>query len=199
MSLFYVGLIISSMFFIGCIIFAIITYQRKRNSKIINLANYDGTRKKDNRSMLFSVFCLIFSIFSMLWTLLDAIPVPTIYPLDNEAKLYDGPAEVYIDSYPLLTTYYTIDGSNPEYGDTYKNTFTVTKTTTVSAKNRFLVFWSELSQNTFRFENAQNITVNHAVNNPNDNMTSEDIFTYCIIIIMLLIVLVSAIKGESGK
>ena len=146
--------------------------------------------------MILSVLGVIFSIFGMIYTLLNAVPAPTIYPLDNEARVYNETAKVYMNSYPFLTTYYTLDGSDPEFGYIYKDEFTITKTTTVSAKNKFLIFWSGLSQNTFRFDNTQNITVNSVSNNTDDHLTIEGFFVYVIIILMLLIGLVSEIRGS---
>lgn len=195
MILFITMLAISIFVFIASIILGFKTY--KKNKKIASIDSYK--RKNENRLMLMSLIGLIFSVFVMVYSLFNAIPSPTIYPLDNEAKVYDGVAEVYIDSYPLLKTYYTLDGSNPEFGNVYDGTFIVSKTTTVSAKNKFLVFWSGLSQNTFRFESAQNITVDTVNNNIGDHTTIKDFFTYLIISFIFGTILVLAIRGELNK
>lgn len=134
----------------------------------------------------------------MIWTLLNAVPAPTIYPLDNEARVYSGTANVIIStiSFPFFHTYYTLDGSDPEFGYIYEDVFTITKTTTVSAKTKFLIFWSDLEQNTFRFESAQNITVNSVSTNTDSHLTLEGFFIYVIFILFLLIGLVSEIRGS---
>lgn len=123
----------------------------------------------------------------MWYTLFKAIPIPTIYPLDNEAKVYSGTANATISTIklPFFHTYYSLDGSDPEDGYIYENSIPITKTTTVCAKTKFLIFWSNLSQSTFRFENIQNIPVNHVDNNTDKHISVEDFFI-CLIIVLFL-------------
>lgn len=149
--------------------------------------------------MILSVLGIIFSIFVMMWTLLNAVPAPIIYPLNNEAKVYNETAKVSIDSNPLLKTYYSLDGSDPKDGYIYEGDFVITETTTVSAKNKFLIFWSGLSQNTFRFENVQNVTVNSVNTNIDDHTTIKDFFTYLIMVLIFGTIFVLAVRGELDK
>lgn len=168
------------------------TYKRKRDYKRKNLEDYN--RANDNRSMFMSAIGVIFSVIVMLYTLLNAIPKPIIYPLNNESKIYSESAQVIIDTHPLIKTYYSLDGSDPKYGYVYDGAFTVTKTTTVSAKNKFLFGgWSELSQSTFRFENTQNITVNST---NSENTSIQDIFTYALIFLIFCAIFVPTIRGD---
>lgn len=119
----------------------------KRNRKIISFN--DSKRKKDNYSLFMSVCGFFVSVIGVILTLLFAVPAPTIYPLDNEARVYNGNVKVTIDSYPLLNTYYSIDGSEPKDGNIYNGSFVITESTTVSARNKFLWVWSNLSERTY--------------------------------------------------
>lgn len=191
---FIVTLIITIIIFITGIILTIIACNRnkKRNGKTTSIKN----RNKDIIIAIASAFFATLSFIAMLYTLFNSIPTPTIYPLDNDAKVYSGTAKVDISAYPLLTTYYSLDGSAPENGNIYEGTFTITKTTTVSAKNRFLIFWSDLSQNTFRFEDAQNITVNRVDNNTDEHISVQDIFTYALVFLIFCAIFVPVIRGD---
>lgn len=200
MILFITALIMTIVATIVFIFLTIKAYSKKknnkRNRKIISFD--DSKRKKDNYSLFISVCGFFVSVIGVILTLLFAVPAPTIYSLDNEARVYNETAKVIIKSYPFLTTYYTLDGSDPEFGYAYEDAFTIAKTTTVSAKNKFLIFWSGLSQNTFRFENVQNITVNNVSSDADDHLTLEGLFIYIIIILMLVIGLVSEIRGSKN-
>ncbi|MDE5539062.1 MAG: chitobiase/beta-hexosaminidase C-terminal domain-containing protein [Bacilli bacterium] len=92
----------------------------------------------------------------MIYSLSTSVPSPTIYPLDNDAKVYSGKVKITFDSYPFIKTYYSLDGSDPKDGHIYEGAIIITKTTTVSAKNKFLFGgWSNIEQSTYRFENMQ--------------------------------------------
>lgn len=193
MTLFIITLLITIIALIVCIIFSFKLYiRKKRNKKIvsINSRRENSRRKKENRQLIMSISGIIISAIATIYTLCNSVPTPIIYPLDNEARVYNGMAKVTINSYPLLKTYYTLDGSNPEDGYNYEGSFNITKTTTVSAKNKFLIFWSGLSQSTFRFENAQNITVSAVDNNADDHITIKEFFTYIIIILFIIAMIV---------
>ena len=192
MILFITILVLFMILFAVSIILAFRSYRRKRSKKIISI---DSQRKVDNRSMLISALGLISSILGVMYTLFNSVPVPTIYPLDNEAKIYNERAKVYIDSNPLLKTYYSLNGSDPKDGHIYEGDFIITKTTTVSARNKFLIFWSDLSQSTFRFESAQNITVTGEDTNKSNGLKFEGFFIYTIIILFLITGLVSESRG----
>lgn len=198
--IFFIGtLVVCLLFLIIFIILGFKTYQRKNENKKITHIN-DYKRKNDNRLMLISVLGAIVSILIAMSTLLNSVPSPTIYPLNTEATVYNETAKVDIESYPIFNIYYSLNGSDPKSGYIYTDSFTVAETTTVVARNRFLhFFWSETSKNTFRFENAQNITVNSVDNNIDDQITVKDFFSYLIIILVFGTVLVLAIRGELDK
>ena len=97
MSLFITGLVVSLIFLIASIILAFKIYKKKKeDKKIIPIDYKDQKRKNENRLMILSVLGIIFSIFVMMWTLLNAVPAPIIYPLNNEAKVYNETAKVSI-------------------------------------------------------------------------------------------------------
>lgn len=194
MIFFITMLTLSVVASIAFIILGLKTYKRKkRNRKIININEH--TRKNDNRLMLISVIGGLFSVLATMYTLLNSVPSPTIYPLNNDARVYNGTAEVIIESYPIFSIYYSLDGSDPKDGKIYKDSFTLTETTTVVAKNRFLhFFWSEPSKSTYRFESTQNITVNSVDNNSDDRMA--EFFAYAIIFFIFGTMFFNAVHGK---
>lgn len=151
-----------------------------------------------NRSMLLSVGCAIFSVIGTLFTLFTSIPTPTIYPLNTEATIYNGTAKVDIKSYPIFTIYYSLDGSDPKDGNIYTDSFTITETTTVAARNRFMhLFWSDPpSKSTFRFESVQNITSKNVDDSINNQMTIEDFFVYLIFFLLICSLFIPMIRGR---
>lgn len=176
MELFITILAACVIFFFVSIILGIIAWERKKgkNNKIRPIK-----RKKENILTLISVLGLIISPFFTLLTLLTAVPSPTIYPLNNDARVYIGTADVYIETSPLFTTYYSLDGSDPRDGYIYTGKFTIAETTTVVARNRFLYFfWSKPEDNTYRFESVQNTAVTY-VNGNIDLETLKQIFVLC--------------------
>lgn len=90
----------------------------------------------------------------MIGTICFDVPAPTVCPLNSEAKIYEGELKITIDTikFPFLKTYYSLDGTNPEEGYIYKEPFTISETTTIVAKNKFLWEWSEPDRRTYRFE-----------------------------------------------
>ena len=128
---------------------------------------------KDKDTKRERTIAIISAVCSLLSLGIIHVPAPTIYPLDNEVRVYEGKAEVIIesdDSIPFLHTYYSLDGSDPKNGSIYKGSFTITKSTTVVAKNRFLHFWwSEPFKSTYKFGDAQNVIVNNS-----DLLLSDD-------------------------
>ena len=150
---------------------------------------------EDNKNSLLASICTAFVTFFTLFKI--TIPKPDIYPLDNEVRKYYEFAEVIIGSDLFFKIYYSLDGSDPKNGNIYTDRFTITETTTVVAKNRFLhFFWSNQSQNTFRFESVQNITANSVNNSIDDHTTVKEFFMYLIAALIALTVLVRAIRGE---
>ena len=137
MASFVTMLVISVLVFIASIILGVKNYKWKKEKKITSI---DYKRKNENRSLLISVLGSIFSAIVMIYTLLNSVPVPTIYPLDNEAKVYNETVKISISSNPLLKTYYSLDGSDPKDGYIYEDDFIITEITTISVKNKFCFF-----------------------------------------------------------
>lgn len=165
MAAFVITLIISLIIFIACIFWTVMLFKRnkkykkedkkiKENGKIISISR---KRKRDNYLLLMSFGGIVISFIGILYTLYNSVPAPAISPIDNEAKVYSGTTKVTIDAVnlPFFHTYYSLDGSDPQNGNIYEVPLTITKTTTVSAKNKFFFWWSGLSQRTYRFENMQ--------------------------------------------
>lgn len=151
MIFFIVALTLSVFGFIVSIVLGFKTYKRK-NKKIITK---EDNRKYDNCLMLISVLGLILSSVALLYTLLNAVPTPTIYPLDNETRVYSETAEVTINTIPFFRTYYSLDGSDPKDGYIYEGTFTITQTATVSARNKFFFWWSDISKSAFNINSSK--------------------------------------------
>lgn len=192
MELFILVLVICVLVFFACIFYVLKTYVRAKKNKTLN----EHERKKENRSMLFSVMGVIFSVIIALYTLFTSVPSPTIYPLNNEARVYDGTANVYFDTSPLLTTYYSLDGSDPKDGYKYTGEFTITETTTVVAKNRFLyIFWSKPEHNTYKFESVQNTIVTY-VDESIDYLSIKQILFLLFIVFAVFYGIIQKIRGE---
>lgn len=79
----------------------------------------------------------LISGLSFLSIALTPVPTPTIYPLEDSVRVYEGIVEIEIkpnDSSPFIHTYYSLDGSDPEDGYIYEGSFIITSSTTVYAK-----------------------------------------------------------------
>ncbi len=112
--------------------------------------------KKENK--VFTTLAAVVTVILAFMTNANIdVPAPIIYPLDNDARVYNGKVEVEIEYIKFLFshTYYSLDGSDPKTGNIYEGPLVVTESTTVAARNRFLLWWSELSKSTYRFENMQ--------------------------------------------
>lgn len=131
--------------------------RKKENGKITDIGSRRKKKKRSEIKLAIGSFCFAtLSFISMMYSLNDSVPSPTIYPLDNDAKIYSGSAKITIDSYPFIKTYYSLDGSDPKDGYIYEGAITITKTTTISAINKFQFGgWSKIEHSTFRFENMQ--------------------------------------------
>lgn len=128
------------------------------------------------------------SAISFLSIALTPVPSPTIYPLEDNVKVYEGIVEITInpnDSSPFIHTYYSLDGSDQNTGNVYEDSFVITSSTTVFARNKFLWRWSEPTKSAYRFESMQNITVNHLDYDLNDRLISlnelTEIFAYLVV------------------
>ena len=79
------------------------------------------------------------------------ISKPIIEPLDNEIKTYETDVNVTISSEVpnYFTIYYSIDGTDPKYGNLYKDTIALSESTTVCARNKFLWMWSDIAKTSY--------------------------------------------------
>lgn len=148
----------------------------------------------------------LISVLSFLSIALTPVPTPTIYPLEDSVRVYEGIVEIEIkpnDSSPFIHTYYSLDGSDPEDGYIYEGSFIITSSTTVYAKNKFLWRWSEPNKSAYRFESIP-ITISNGVDpNIDDKFISLNeigelgkIFLGFIIVIYLLkITLIDGFKN----
>lgn len=121
---------------------------------IVSILAFLKRKKEDNKwNALSPILTALLTVIS----LLDIkVPSPNIYPLDNAVRRYLDIAEVEIESDNLFDTYYSIDGTDPKKGIQYEDIFFVDSSTTVVAKNKFFIWWSDATANTFVFENLSN-------------------------------------------
>lgn len=84
------------------------------------------------------------------WLSMD-IPGPEIYPLDNEIPRIE-PAEIEIASKDNLEVYYTLDGSDPQKGNCYIDSIYLETTTTVAARTKFFLWWSDIVKSNYIIE-----------------------------------------------
>ena len=115
-------------------------------------------RAKENKNNILASICS--ALLALLTAFNVKVPTPTIYPLDNELRKYYDNAEVIIETDALFDIYYSLDGSDPKNGYKYDNSFMISDTTTVSAKSKFLIWWSDVSKSTYIFDNVWQIENN---------------------------------------
>lgn len=113
------------------------------------------TNDKSNKYNIIATICA--TIITIITALAIEAPAPIIYPLDNETRVYKDEAEVTISSSDLFETYYSSDGSEPKEGDRYEAPFTITASATISARNKFFIWWSDIGKNSFKFEDDNNV------------------------------------------
>lgn len=132
---FIIPFVLSAIFSVLSIIFFAVAYiKNKKNDPNIYVII----------ASLFSAFVAMISIFNI------NVPEPTIYPLDNESKIYsDVLLEINIDGGDFYETYYSLDGSDPKDGSIYESPITISETVTICVRNKFLFWWSDISQKTF--------------------------------------------------
>lgn len=74
--------------------------------------------KADDKSSKFNILAAIGSLVLTIYFGTNIKPpAPIIYPLDNEVKVYDGSVKIIIDSNdsnPFISTYYSLNGSDPK-------------------------------------------------------------------------------------
>lgn len=141
---------------------------------------------KNNRFGIGSTICSIICV--LIGAVCFDIPAPTIYPLNSEAKIYEGEQKITIDTikFPFLNTYYSLDGTNPEEGCIYKGPFTISETTTIVAENKFLGQWSKPDKRTYRFES---VPITYSNGNSTDSIIDNELVSiivgFAIVFILL--------------
>ena len=123
------------------------------------------------------------------------VPKPNIFPLNNDTQIYTGNLTIEITSdNNTLDIYYSIDGTDPKYGELYENPIDISGSTTVAARTKFLWWWSDISKSSYKFGNTQNTTVNSVDNYIDDQTTIEDLFIYLIFFLFLCIIVIPMIR-----
>jgi uncharacterized protein YkwD len=153
MSTFIIPVILSGVFTILTIILLLKSLRKTR-----------GKKKYDIWASIFSAFATLVSILNI------SIPKPTIYPLNGETLIHVNEVEIYFMSKGnnLFEVYYTLDGTEPQNGIKYNEPFTIHETTTISARNKFFVFWSDINKSQYI------INGNNDVNRP----SKQNAYTY---------------------
>ncbi len=123
---------------------------------------------KDKDSKREKIIAIISMLGSLLTALIIHIPEPIIYPLDSEIREYTESAQVSISTCPIFKTYYSVDGTDPNQGIKYENDFNITHSTIVSARNKFLWMWSDISKNSYYFKDVDRKDEEQIENNEED-------------------------------
>lgn len=149
-----------------------------------------------HKNALFSAIGTLFSIlFSLVSYMNIDVPKPNIFPLNNDTQTYTGNLTIEITSDDnTLDIYYSIDGTDPKYGELYENSIIISESATVAARTKFLWWWSDISKSSYRFGNIQNITDNNVDNNLNDQTTIEDFLIYLIFFLILCAIVIPMIR-----
>lgn len=104
-------------------------------------------KKYDKLASIGSAVVALIMIFNL------KIPIPEIYKVKNTINDYTEEMQVEINyDKRFFDVYYSLDNTNPEQGNKYETPFSISENTTVYAKNKFLLWWSDLSDNSFGFE-----------------------------------------------
>lgn len=104
-------------------------------------------KKYDKLASIGSAVVALIMIFNL------KIPIPEIYKVKNTINDYTDEMQVEINyDKRFFDVYYSLDNTNPEQGNKYETPFSISENTTVYAKTKFLLWWSDLSDNSFGFE-----------------------------------------------
>lgn len=143
MPFFLILAITSVVFSIFVIIFFIIT--------VISIIKGDNT----TGTILSSIASILSAGITIITSLNIDVPKPIILPLNNESQIYIEDTEITItsDEPDFLTIYYTTNGHDPKDGKVYESGITISESTTICARNKFLFWWSEISKSGYNLEN----------------------------------------------
>lgn len=111
-------------------------------------------KQKVNGTILSAIGVLFSALFSFFSYVNISIPMPTILALDNGSQTYNDNVEISIisDEKNSFKIYYSLDGTDPKNGIKYEKEFSISESTTVCARNRFLWLWSDIKKEPYKFE-----------------------------------------------
>lgn len=113
----------------------------------------EGVEKSTKLSAFASLFAAVCTFLSLINF---EIPSPVISFTNNEVETNNNSIEIIISSSegdPFITTYYSLDGSDPKNGTKYEKGIDISQSTNVSARNKFFWWWSEKAEGEYKFEN----------------------------------------------
>lgn len=121
-----------------------------------------------------AIISAVLAVFSAViqWINMD-IPSPQIYPLNNEIPLsrYEY---INIKSYDGLKIYFTLDGSDPKYGELYTDEIKIESSTTIAARTKFIFWWSDIQKSNYMVEESSLSNEEAGVhNNPDETISNS--------------------------
>ena len=123
-------------------------------------------KKSDNKSSgLVAIFAALSTFIAIIFNIKP--PMPVIYPLNSAIQVSVDNVEVKIDS-SGFSVFYTLDGSDPRNGVKYEEPFLISGSTTISARNKFLFWWSDLEDASYFFEDKIVTTESNAIDTNNE-------------------------------
>ena len=158
MLTFIVPLIVTIFFGIMAAIFSIIAFVARDKNR------------KNKTTEITAIFSALAGVASFA---LINLPSPVIYPLDNETKEYNKEEEIIIESYELFETYYSTNGKDPKEGNKYESPFVITDSTTITARNKFLCWWSDISKSAYIFKN-DNENIKQEIQDDDENYSMQE-------------------------
>ena len=112
-------------------------------------------KNEKKKSTIASMFTSFFgTLISAVAIFNIEIPQPNIYPLNNDTQTYCESIEITMqsDNKYGMEIYYSLDGTDPINGDKYESAITISNSTTVCARSKFLGHWSKIVKEAYRFE-----------------------------------------------
>lgn len=112
----------------------------------------NGNEKK---SGIFNLFASLFlACITVIQSFNVHIPPPNIFPLNAETKNCYNKEKITITADEGYKIYYTLDGSDPKYGNKYEEAIIITETKTVCARAKFLFWWSDIQKSAYHFTDS---------------------------------------------
>lgn len=133
--------------------------------------------KKNKEKITLNTIKALFSMLASVCSYMNVnIEKPEIYPSNNETEVYHDSVQIEIKTDWLSSVYYTLDGEDPKKGNKYIEPFKLTSSTTVSAKRKFLIWWSDISKEPYKFEEDSD-NKNSSLQITNTEINSDEKFT----------------------